>query len=98
MGSLQYELVFNTLLPKAALEKLDQSSLKGRTLSVRADKTAQQQDTANTSPHCPPGMTMRLMVCTAGACDTGAQKKDSIADVSKAAQTIYFPGGLRSEI
>ena len=47
MGSLQYELVFNTLLPKAALEKLDQSSLKGRTLSVRADKTAQQQDTAN---------------------------------------------------
>jgi hypothetical protein len=32
---------------QAALEKLDQSSLKGRTLSVRADKTAQQQDTAN---------------------------------------------------
>ena len=44
---MQYELVFNNLLPKAALEKLDQSSLKGRTLSVRADKTAQQQDTAN---------------------------------------------------
>ena len=47
MSSLQYELVFNNLLPKAAFEKLDQSSLKGRTLSVRADKTAQQQDTAN---------------------------------------------------